>query len=1315
MKSYLLSVVMIALYCCSAQCGEVLKEIWSIKVDAITGNKGMYPEKVYPFTGEDGSVAVEFYNPSNSLDDYIVWISSSGEVLKTISKLEIFGTGYGDFNPAEVDILGCSNQLLTIIESRDDIAKNIKIIQYTKAAGGLVTSQVETIPSSKTRGIWGTDGGNKNIVITLKSQFKKSQSDTIVCYQLIKQHNGAGAGIGGGLLSQYVSFKSDIYDQFGILGGSVEFKVDVASSIPVTYQWQKDGKDLAGAALTNLRIDKIATINSGVYTLIVKSALGSVTSSPAKLDVVSLPIVTFSTNRVSGEYGKLTAIAPTIISQGPTFYRWYKDGVLLTGEETSSIDIYATSKSGNYFVECRNLAGITISKPVVFVGFAIPLGTKKWEFETEGPVGSSPAIGSDGTVYVGSFDKKVYALNGATGAKKWEFLTGGGVPSSPAIGSEGTVYVGSYDKKVYALNGATGAKKWEFLTGGEVWSSPAIGSDGTVYVGSDDKKVYALNGATGAKKWEFETGGPVGSSPAIASDGTVYVGSSDRKVYALNGATGAKKWEFETGGPVGSSPAIASDGTVYVGSKKVYALNGATGAKKWEFQLGGEVSSSPAIGSDGTVYVGSNDDKVYALNGATGAKKWEFLTGGMVRSSPAIGSDGTVYVGSDDKKVYALNGATGAKKWEFLTGDSVSSSPAIGSDGTVYVGSYDWKVYAIASDSMGLMASSWPKYRSLNNSQGQIAPYISIQPKTEGVAVAIGKRAVLEATVISQMSVTLQWSKNGNIFPRATNSVFEIPSVTLLDEGYYQLTATLADGRSVSTVFSIAISKPEIVKQPQGGQFQEGPNFFISIDVNGYLIKYQWKLDGVDLPDATNSFLQFSALRLTDKGKYTVTVSNPIGSVLSEPAAIIVSRLPVGNMYWEYLTGNGVFSSPAIGSDGTVYVGSNDDKVYALNGATGAKKWEFLTGGWVHSSPAIGSDGTVYVGSWDNKVYALNGATGAKKWEFLTGGEVYSSPAIGSDGTVYVGSKKVYALNGATGAKKWEYLTGNGVFSSPAIGSDGTVYVGSHDNKVYALNGATGAKKWEFLTGGGVASSPAIGSDGTVYVGSYDKKVYALNGATGAKKWEFETGSGVNSSPAIGSDGTVYVGSFDKKVYALNGATGAKKWEFLTGEGVYSSPAIGSDGTVYVGSYDKKVYALNGATGAKKWEFLTGMVVFSSPAIGSDGTVYVGSGDKKVYAIASSSEGLVKSPWSKFHANNSNTGKIASGFGPLIIIYSPQSGLNLNIPTSPDFDTILEYSTNLNQWSEQQRFGRQSNTPSIVVPLKMDQTKAMEYWRARNQ
>ena len=77
-------------------------------------------------------------------------------------------------------------------------------------------------------------------------------------------------------------------------------------------------------------------------------------------------------------------------------------------------------------------------------------------------------------------------------------------------------------------------------------------------------------------------------------------------------------------------------------------------------------------------------------------------------------------------------------------------------------------------------------------------------------------------------------------------------------------------------------------------------------------------------------------------------------------------------------------SSPAIGSDGTVYVGSGDNKLYAINGKTGVKIWEFETGDWVDSSPSIGSDGTVYIGASDKNLYAINGKTGAKLWEFKT-------------------------------------------------------------------------------------------------------------------------------------------------------------------------------------------------------------------------------------------------------------------------------------------------------------------------------------------
>jgi hypothetical protein len=71
-------------------------------------------------------------------------------------------------------------------------------------------------------------------------------------------------------------------------------------------------------------------------------------------------------------------------------------------------------------------------------------------------------------------------------------------------------------------------------------------------------------------------------------------------------------------------------------------------------------------------------------------------------------------------------------------------------------------------------------------------------------------------------------------------------------------------------------------------------------------------------------------------------------------------------------------------------------------------------GGWVDSSPAIGGNGAIYVGSMNNNLYALSSA-GTVKWsKDLGGAEVYSSPAIDANGTIYVGSNgdNLYAVQG---------------------------------------------------------------------------------------------------------------------------------------------------------------------------------------------------------------------------------------------------------------------------------------------------------------
>lgn len=327
-----------------------------------------------------------------------------------------------------------------------------------------------------------------------------------------------------------------------------------------------------------------------------------------------------------------------------------------------------------------------------------------------------------------------------------------------------------------------------------------------------------------------------------------------------------------------------------------------------------------------------------------------------------------------------------------------------------------------------------------------------------------------------------------------------------------------------------------------------------------------------------------------------------------------------GRLTWAFNLGSlGVISSPAVASDGTIYVGAvySTDKLYAVN-PDGTEKWAFSTGWSVRSSPAIGPDGTIYVGCDDNYFYAIN-PDGSLKWSFLTGNDVYSSPAIAPDGSIYVGSldKKLYAFS-PDGTLQWTVLTGGWVRSSPAVGAGGMIYVGSDDHNLYAVN-PVGTVQWTYDIGNKVMSSPAVGADGTIYAGSPSGKLFAVN-PDGSLKWMSLTGGPVYSSPGLAEDGTIYVGimsPFSAHALLAYNPDGSQKWQsFTMQEGIYSSPTVGADGTIYVGSQDGNLYAVN-PDGTAQWSYPCGGDVDASAAVGADGTVYIASYNR-LYAFGPS-------------------------------------------------------------------------------------------------
>ena len=317
-----------------------------------------------------------------------------------------------------------------------------------------------------------------------------------------------------------------------------------------------------------------------------------------------------------------------------------------------------------------------------------------------------------------------------------------------------------------------------------------------------------------------------------------------------------------------------------------------------------------------------------------------------------------------------------------------------------------------------------------------------------------------------------------------------------------------------------------------------------------------------------------------------------------------------GDKPWSFTTQRGIFSTPVIGADGTVYVGSADTSFYAL-APDGSKRWRFETGGIIDAAAALGAgpknDFPITIGSGDETLYQLRSkdkVANRVRWTYrspltpATGQLVNwweGNPAYGPDGNLYVGNTGggVYSLTPG-GEQRWITQRANSVWTTPAFDAEGNSYWGSVDFFAFSLDPA-GQLRWETFTPGYLTSSPALGSDGTVYIGSFDRSLHALDPATGAERWAFPTADHIYSSPALAADEAgnttaIYIGSADGSIYAVR-PDGTRIWSYDTGDPVRSSPVVGrapnGKRVVYVGSSNGVLYALDAATGKRRWSFDT--------------------------------------------------------------------------------------------------------------------------------
>lgn len=331
------------------------------------------------------------------------------------------------------------------------------------------------------------------------------------------------------------------------------------------------------------------------------------------------------------------------------------------------------------------------------------------------------------------------------------------------------------------------------------------------------------------------------------------------------------------------------------------------------------------------------------------------------------------------------------------------------------------------------------------------------------------------------------------------------------------------------------------------------------------------------------------------------------------------------------LNGASIAATPIL-DNGTLYVGTEEGKLYALSADDSSVRWTYSppqVDSSIATTPAL-ANGVLYLVIDFVGLFAVSTA-GQKVWE-LDEDKVFSvSQVVVANGLLYANAVGGYGapwcvavadLKGHQVATLTASTAMNG--ASPPLVANGRVYVGGDDGYVYAFDAhGSGPELWRAEAGAAraaqlkhdpflITAQPTL-SGSTLYVASQDSSIYALDAGSGQKIWSFPTNAKISLSSPVVAGGTVYVGSTDKNLYALDAHSGQLVWQYQAGDEINGTVSI-ANGVVYAGSYDKYVHAVDAKSGRLVHKYHIGGKVWARPIV-ANGVLYVATGNGWVLAF----------------------------------------------------------------------------------------------------
>lgn len=703
-------------------------------------------------------------------------------------------------------------------------------------------------------------------------------------------------------------------------GQSASFAVAVASLSAVSYQWQFNGFNQAGATNASLTLDRATVSQAGGYQVVARNEGGSVTSRTAVLTVnPPPPRITQAPKPVTVIEGQDANFVVVATGQGFLFYQWIFNGTDLPGATNALLTLPGVriSQQGAYAVRVSNAGGSVSSFGATLKVIQRPLNDN---FANAILLTGTNVVSRGSNQYATAEPGEPrHAGREATASVWWAW-------TAPADGVAQCSLSGSYDQANLAV-----------YTGDRLGT--LVARDGTADLNADGTPQLQVLAQAAVTYHVAVDGGPDGGQGAIQlslrfypqdlppeiqqqpQDTLVVEGQSTNLMVVANSISALSyQWTFQGALIPGATNAILALDRVRTNQAGVYQVTVANRGGSRQSRganlivirrpINDDFTNRIAIPALNLTMTGNNRNGTLEplevrltnqLGGATVWWRWVSVRTGWVELDPAGSFSGAVagaYTGAAVDRLepvfgfFQVNG-DGTWRTRFLATTNIEYQIAIDGAAAGRQGDITFQLVEVTAPVI------------LKNPVAQVVPAGGTAGFGLGFGDGGGGGGGDGWGGGGGFDCGFQWLFDGAAIPGATNATLIINNVTPADAGIYTVVLTNEMGTTVSKPVALVIQgqKPLITVQPQDATVLVGQGAtFVVEAVSGTPLRYQWKFNGQALAGQTDSILRLSQLTANQAGDYTVEVGNSAGTVTSRTAVLKLGGRPPNDDFANRLT-----------------------------------------------------------------------------------------------------------------------------------------------------------------------------------------------------------------------------------------------------------------------------------------------------------------------------------------------------------------------------------------------------------------------------